>query len=290
MSKFRNLVSIARNEGIATAYHKACIFLVHAVPNPAIILFYPFYSLLHPRMNFGFIMPLSEVYKVTGLRTGRSFYIPALTLPLVTMSNFWSGNSFETVENRIRKYMSSDLATLGDAQTVLDVGAFLGAFSIGVANDVDRVIAVEPDETNAECIRRNAYEMGVDNITIVNSPVYESETKLDFNVSGDPTDHSLGTPDSNPIGITRMQTTTIDSIAAEFEIEEIDFLKIDAEGMEPEAIKGANKVRIHSLAIDCGMERNGESTFHELHSLLTDRNYVLERRKTQGEDVLYGEL
>jgi len=67
----------------------------------------------------------------------------------------------------------------------------------------------------------------------------------------------------------------LDDFIREIDISQIDFLKIDAEGAEPEVLKGSNKLRISKLAIDAGNERNGESTVEEVSNILKNRGYEI---------------
>jgi hypothetical protein len=134
----------------------------------------------------GVIRPWGEVYKV--IPFGRSsFYIPDLSADLFHLSGFKSGNPPESVDHNLTKYCTClNCDCLDDGDKVIDVGGFIGAVSIGIAEQGAEVIAVEPSERNAECIRRNAAEFDVtDLVTVVQNPVYSSQTEMKLNLSMD---------------------------------------------------------------------------------------------------------
>jgi len=62
--------------------------------------------------------------------------------------------------------------------TVLDVGAGTGRFALGLAPQVQRVIAVEPNSTMLSFLQRDAAQQGIDNIECVNMTWEEAPTDL----------------------------------------------------------------------------------------------------------------
>jgi 2-polyprenyl-3-methyl-5-hydroxy-6-metoxy-1,4-benzoquinol methylase len=62
--------------------------------------------------------------------------------------------------------------------TVLDVGAGTGRFALGLAPQVQRVIAVEPNSTMLSFLQRDAAQQGIDNIECVNMTWEEAPADL----------------------------------------------------------------------------------------------------------------
>jgi 2-polyprenyl-3-methyl-5-hydroxy-6-metoxy-1,4-benzoquinol methylase len=62
--------------------------------------------------------------------------------------------------------------------TVLDVGAGTGRFALGLAPQVQRVIAVEPNSTMLSFLQRDAAQQGIHNIECVNMTWEEAPTDL----------------------------------------------------------------------------------------------------------------
>jgi FkbM family methyltransferase len=259
------------------------------MPHSVLLVIYPLYSFFKSEMTVGIVRPRGDIYEVIPY-DGTTFYIPTLSRDLFTLSELKSGNPPESIDHNMCKYLSYDSADVCADDKVIDVGAFIGAVSIGIAKQGAEVIAVEPSERNAECIRRNAIEFDVtDLVTVVQKPVYSNQTTMDLNLSEDPTDNSLITTDTSQIKIEKVETTTIDLLAAKYNFSQIDLLKMDAEGVEPEVWEGVSETPIKQVSIDCSAERNGQATFDELHKIATQRGYKTTRADNEvGWDVMYG--
>ena len=123
---------------------------------------------------------------------------------------------------------------------VIDCGAHVGvftakAFSLGAA----KVIAVEPQPRNLECLRRNfPAELEDGRLVLVPKAVWSSEGTMKMNSNAfNPAASSLVKPGDG--GEIEVPVTTIDLLVADLELSRVDFIKLDIEGAEPEALKGA---------------------------------------------------
>ncbi|VVB58878.1 Ribosomal protein L11 methyltransferase [Candidatus Anstonella stagnisolia] len=127
-------------------------------------------------------------------------------------------------------------------KTVLDAGANTGVFSIFAAKlGAKKVYAFEPILENIECIRKNALANGVAEC-IVPVPMAigdkKLETEIEYSGSGDPSASLVLThPHSGSLKRQKITITTIDDFAKEQGIK-IDFIKMDIEGYEKEAMLG----------------------------------------------------
>ena len=126
---------------------------------------------------------------------------------------------------------------------VIDCGAHIGVMSqAALEAGASRVIAVEPDPLNRECLRRNlAPYSAAGRVTFVDKGVWSSETSLTLQMSeGNSGGHSAAVPvhDSNGHEET-IAVTTIDRIVQTLNVPRVDFIKMDIEGAEREALKGA---------------------------------------------------
>jgi FkbM family methyltransferase len=281
-----------RTEGIKSAVLMSMEYIrENVLPQSVLIMVYPVYSLVSPQMKLGIIFPEDDIYKVIRI-SGNDFYIPDLSPNLYTLSDLQSGNGPESIQHNLDKYSSDDMISVEGCKYIVDCGAFIGAMSIGVAREAEKVISIEPSTKNAECIRNNAREFGVrDKIIVVEKPVYSERTSMTFNLSEDPTDNSLIRTDTSQVKSKQVETTTIDILTSKHDMSQVDFLKMDAEGVEPEVLIGAKTTRIEQIAIDCSAERNGESSYQKLRELLTNRGYRTNRAEREDDwDVIYGRL
>ncbi len=148
---------------------------------------------------------------------------------------------FDLAEQARKIYGSGEQAVkLGDV--VFDCGANIGLFtSIALRAGARRIIAVEPSPENLECYRRN-FSGAIDEGKIVLIPkgVWDKEDTLTLYV--DPNDSKTASFMLKPKGAEgkiQVALTTIDKIVADIGLEKVDFIKLDIEGSESNALRGA---------------------------------------------------
>jgi FkbM family methyltransferase len=129
------------------------------------------------------------------------------------------------------------------ADTVIDCGANVGTFCRqAIRAGARRVIAFEPDCENVACLRENMADAVVaGRVTVVEKGVWSKPDRLWL--SSKSTAHPgsstvCAEPDDEGYYI---DLTTIDSVVEELRLEKVDFLKMDIEGAEVEALKGARR-------------------------------------------------
>lgn len=137
--------------------------------------------------------------------------------------------------------------------TVFDIGANIGQFALLYASLVGpsgRVVAFEPCGATAGRLKGNIKRNGFTNITVEQAAIHEQHNgSVTMNIY--PAIHSvwntIGTPEMKnrkgevvqPVGREEVRTVSVDGYCAEHGIETIDLLKIDVEGAELLALKGA---------------------------------------------------
>jgi FkbM family methyltransferase len=126
------------------------------------------------------------------------------------------------------------------ADVVIDCGAHVGVFTQrALARGASKVVAVEPDPVNLECLRRNlSEEIAAGKVILVPKGVWNSVTTLTFSES---TQNSGMNSFVQQERGTKMQlpVTTIDHLVEELQPGRVDYIKMDIEGSEREALKGA---------------------------------------------------
>jgi len=176
----------------------------------------------------------------------------------------------------VKKYTSAEYADVDPNDTVVDVGAFVGAFSIGVAGMADSVYAVEPSQETVRCLERNTQSH--QNIESVRALAWNEDRDVSLKLGIDPTDHSALNVDGKDSGAEEVVPAyRMETLMTKLDIQEIDFLKVDAEGAEPEVLEGCSSTSIRKIAVDCGAERYGQSTAEEVKEKLQEEGFQTEQ-------------
>jgi FkbM family methyltransferase len=110
----------------------------------------------------------------------------------------------------------------------------------------------EPSPREFNCVQKNALD-GVNN----NVGLNEKTGKFEFYVSSIGSDSSFIKPKSSYTDIIEINSITLDDYIASRNFKTIKLLKLEAEGLEPEILKGGSNSlsKIQYLAIDGGAER-----------------------------------
>jgi FkbM family methyltransferase len=183
------------------------------------------------------------------------------------------------LETCVKGYLARYEMRKGDV--VVDGGAYTGTFTMIAANmvgDEGKVIAFEPDTENHKRLLANIKLNDLKNVIVIPKGLWSSDTKLPFRDA-----HNIGSSFifDEPCGDSIIDLPVV-SLDREFErlgIEKVDFIKMDVEGAEIEAIKGAKNILAKSdakLAIASYHVISGRETSFELEKLLGDMGYRAE--------------
>lgn len=161
------------------------------------------------------------------------FWIPAASLGALT----WD----LAEQNRDIYGRGPELVRQGDV--VLDCGANVGLFTRkALAAGASLVVAIEPGPENLQCLRRNfAREIDAGTVKVFPKGVWSSDMELSLNV-----DPGNSAADSFVVALSGSKTlkipvTTIDKLVRELNLERVDFIKMDIEGSERQALQGARQ-------------------------------------------------
>lgn len=129
-----------------------------------------------------------------------------------------------------------------EGDIVIDVGAYVGTFTVKAAKLVgDRglVIAIEPEPKNLAFLEHNVKTYKLNNVKIIRKAVLDKTTKARLYLSNASACHSLSYHHQNYIEV---EADTLDNIISQLGLDHVDFVKIDAEGVELEVLKGAERI------------------------------------------------
>jgi FkbM family methyltransferase len=136
----------------------------------------------------------------------------------------------------------SEFVRPGDV--VLDCGANVGTFAkFALEAGARTVVAIEPAPDNLECLRRNfPEEIAKGRLLIVAKGVWDREDEMELLV-----DDNNQAADSFVIRregakpVAKVPLTKIDTLVADLKLEKVDFIKMDIEGAEVNAVRGARE-------------------------------------------------
>lgn len=185
-----------------------------------------------------------------------------------------------------RHYGAEELLSNAEGATVLDIGANVGEFSMFATSRGCIAHAIEPDPLNFQALSINSGRAG---FAAYRHALWNEDTEMTFYSSVAGADSSLIKPDH--VGaVMKVQAVTLDHFTATQGIDDIFFIKADAEGGEPEVLEGGAETlrRTRYIAIDCGPERMGRPTVEECRAILTDYGFKV-RLLPSPRMILFGE-
>lgn len=168
-------------------------------------------------------------------------------------------------------------------QIVIDAGAYLGGFTIYAAGKVGRtgkVISFEPDPKNFVILKKRIENSNLKNVVLINKALGGSVKEVDLESA----DHfSSVVIKTSKRSTFRVQQTTLDQEMKNLGINKAHFIKMNIEGSEVDAIKGAAQLLSNTdhVAISCHVV-SGKSTAGAIEPLLRQSGFktkVLKRRK-----------
>ena len=171
---------------------------------------------------------------------------------------------------------------LKEGDTAFDIGANMGFYTIWFSKFIKngRIYSFEPDERNYERLRKNIEINRMTNlITAHKKAVSDVNDIILFSKSLDGENHIM-TRESKSLETVRIEAITLDSFCFEFNVKNIDYLKIDVEGFETFVLLGGaemfrqKKIDIVQLELNQAILNSGK-TISEIISLLESYDYNL---------------
>lgn len=172
---------------------------------------------------------------------------PDWNLPLVHESLYW------------KQYLNG-------GRTFIDIGAHVGTWTINLAKYFDRVIAFEPDPRAWNSLKKNLELNNIKNVEVIPKAVSNKTGHTQFNLFYNPATNTMMNPTMMgrtdlPIDQLQVETVSIDEFVESRGIDDVDFIKVDAEGAELLIVEGALRM----------FQKQSPDFFIEMHGLFYDR-------------------
>lgn len=129
---------------------------------------------------------------------------------------------------------------IGEGDTVVDIGAHVGCFSVlaGARARQGRVLSFEPTLQNFELLRRNLEANRLGHVVPVQVAVADKAGGREMFLSEtNPGGHSFYRA-ADHVASTRVPTLSLEDVMQRYNLEAIDFLKVDCEGGEYDVLAG----------------------------------------------------
>jgi FkbM family methyltransferase len=196
---------------------------------------------------------------------------------LLNDPNYFGSLLMMLIENYIFDiYKINSMINEGDF--VIDAGANIGIFTILAAKKVGPhglVVAIEPENKNYEILLKNIEQHELNNIITVKKGLWNTSGTLQLHISDNRGAHSLIDME-NYIQNQEIDVITIDDLKKSLKIQNISFIKMDIEGAEIEALKGATETLNQNnlfLVIAAYHIRNGNQTCSIISKDLNMHNF-----------------
>ena len=175
---------------------------------------------------------------------------------------------------------------------VLDAGANCGHLSLFFSKLVGKdgvVYAFEPDSLNSRRINKNI-ELNIDladNIKIEDLLLWNENKLVDFYEAGTVGSSAVWIPDSDKC--VQKEAIKIDDWVIKNKIQKLDFIKMDIEGAEIEALEGCVQT-IENLKPNFAIASyhivNGEATYIKVEEFFKKRNYPYQTMRFRGNEII----
>jgi FkbM family methyltransferase len=174
-----------------------------------------------------------------------------------------------------KKYVLNEWVVKED-WIVVETGANVGEFTIALAEKKAFVYAFEPDPNVYKCLVHNMRNHGEPRVKLLPIAASDEVGDLDFFIASDSADSSIIEPDIYSEKI-RVKAVRLDKWIDEENLQRIDLLKVEAEGYEPEVLKGlGDKLSIvKRVSVDASPERRGCSTDRDVIMLLKAAGFTV---------------
>lgn len=178
---------------------------------------------------------------------------------------------------KLNKYVSGNI-NIKHTDTVVDCGAYVGGFSIGAAKaGARKIYSIEPSTKSFKSLIRNLEHHDCqDNVTALNIGLDEKVGEMKLNLSKYGANNSFLEPDEGSTSLFEIvKVQTLSNLIEQLNIDPCNlYLKVEAEGFEPEIIRGLENYKPRVITIDVSPERGGVSPREEIRIYLEERGYT----------------
>ena len=184
----------------------------------------------------------------------------------------------ENIADELKRSLFGYIARhkLREGEIVIDCGAYIGEFTLYAAKAVGssgKVIAFEPNESDCQKLLANLRLNDLDSVIVIKKGVWSSDCVKSFSQNQG---SSFLKEDPEAVAV---PVVSLDKELGRLNIRRVNFIKMDIEGAELEAVRGAENILKNNkvnLAIASYHPVNGQKSCFELEKLLASMGYSSE--------------
>lgn len=177
-----------------------------------------------------------------------------------------------------------------NGDVAVEMGAFRGYFILRLCEWVGesgRVVAIEPMPDNIRILKKNLESNSIKNCKIIPKGVWHSTNTMVFNrKEKDNQSGSIVIADHGKEKETVI-VDSLDNILEEAGLRSCNFMVIQLNGVEIDALRGMTKIRPKNMAIAARYDKDGENAIESIGSWMSDNGYAYEVVK---ERFIYAKL
>lgn len=169
---------------------------------------------------------------------------------------------------------------------VIDAGAHIGLFTLSIADRAGTIVAIEPEPKNLRALRYNIKLRNLDNVLIIEKALWNFRAKFPLYLGRTSLAHSLIQNLASSRSI-EVDADTLDNIVFGIGLQKIDFVKLDIEGAEVEALEGAKQMlkRTSKIVVASYHLRDGVRTSNKIAQTLIHNGF---QTRVAEDNLVYG--
>jgi FkbM family methyltransferase len=237
-------------------------------------------SLAYPLRDGGW-----QIIKLSNLSLGRQ--IPIITRSVID-TRHGSPKHTKLMEDI---YSFDGFVTVKKNDIIVDVGAYIGTLAFCFAEKSGIFISIDPMASVSNHLKYNT--QSYPNVITVPKAAWTKKTELEINQSSLPNENSVLGPDQRDSNSSfSVDADTVPNIVKNLGIEHVDYLKIEAEGVEIEILEAAlaDEIEIEKIAVDASAERDGSDVIDEVGAIFESYNYdwrINEEAPEWGSEIVF---